>query len=437
MSRSNPPDLVVGAGVAGLTAAVRLLEAGRKVAVVEREAVCGGLARSFRYGHSVFDIGPHRFFSLDPAVMGFVRSVLGTNCREIPRRSAVYFMGRRYGWPFGLADLLKLPAEVKSSALRDLLVSASASDRGTYEDFVVQRYGRTVYGLFFKDYTEKFLGLPASRVDKEWAALSVERAVVDPRTGPMNLLGLALQSLPFVRRKVSFVYPDKNGVAAFSEALRAKVLALGGSIFTSETVRTISSKGKTIIAVRTSKSGTMAVRSVVWTAPLGELIRLLGGRTDLSFRSTVLFNVLLRGSPRFPYQWCYFGSREFRFSRVSVPVRFNPANAEHGTWGLCVEVVCDEGDEVWSNPGRLKEALCSDLLRCGEIRTASDILAVHIEKVRDTYPVYRAGYAAEKKRCLSIAGRYSNLHPLGRCGTFWYNNMDHSIGQALTLTETV
>lgn len=71
------------------------------------------------------------------------------------------------------------------------------------------------------------------------------------------------------------------------------------------------------------------------------------------------------------------------------------------------------------------------------IDSERQIRQLHVEPVRNTYPIYKLNYPAELARTLRHLGRYRNLLLAGRCGRFWYNNMDHSIGQGLTMAEQV
>jgi len=54
-----------------------------------------------------------------------------------------------------------------------------------------------------------------------------------------------------------------------------------------------------------------------------------------------------------------------------------------------------------------------------------------------TYPIYKLNYLGELTRNLKALAAYSNLLLAGRCGRFWYNNMDHSIGQGLTMADKI
>jgi protoporphyrinogen oxidase len=108
-----------------------------------------------------------------------------------------------------------------------------------------------------------------------------------------------------------------------------------------------------------------------------------------------------------------------------------------GKSGLCVEVTCRQGDERWQHPERLTDQIVDDLLRTELIGATSDIERLHIEPVPFTYPIYKLNYMQELTRNLRDLGQYSNLLLSGRCGRFWYNNMDHSIGQGLTMADKI
>ena len=69
--------------------------------------------------------------------------------------------------------------------------------------------------------------------------------------------------------------------------------------------------------------------------------------------------------------------------------------------------------------------------------SAGDVERVHIERVPFTYPIYKLNYLSELTRNLKALSNYPNLLLAGRCGRFWYNNMDHSIGQGLTMADKI
>ena len=151
--------VIVGGGAAGLTLAYYLCKAGLPVTVLEREKKVGGLSRSFHYGEWTFDIGPHRFYSQNPKVNRFLKEVHQDQFTEIQRFSQVYFMGRYHDWPLRLATIAKLPPHIAIQAGLDMFLRTGRSRRPSqsFKDYVLCRYGQTLYRTFFKDYTEKFV----------------------------------------------------------------------------------------------------------------------------------------------------------------------------------------------------------------------------------------------------------------------------------------
>jgi len=88
--------LIVGGGPSGLTACHNLAKHDQEndILLVEKQERLGGLAKSFVYdGGFVFDIGPKRFHTEDPEVLGFIEDV-SVSCplETIGRSSKVHFL---------------------------------------------------------------------------------------------------------------------------------------------------------------------------------------------------------------------------------------------------------------------------------------------------------------------------------------------------------
>ena len=96
-------------------------------------------------------------------------------------------------------------------------------------------------------------------------------------------------------------------------------------------------------------------------------------------------------------------------------------------FGICVEkTITNQGDSHGN-----ADSIINSLVRAGVIIDKNNVKHIHIERIRNTYPVYDLNYKKELNILKKKLGRFKNLYLLGRCGTFWYNNMDHSIRQAL------
>jgi protoporphyrinogen oxidase len=100
-----------------------------------------------------------------------------------------------------------------------------------------------------------------------------------------------------------------------------------------------------------------------------------------------------------------------------------------------VEVTCQEGDERWRQAERLTDWVVDDLVRVDMLAARSAVHDVRIERVSDAYPIYHKHYPADLERATKAFSTFENLHMAGRCGTFWYNNMDHCVEAALGLCK--
>ncbi len=96
-----------------------------------------------------------------------------------------------------------------------------------------------------------------------------------------------------------------------------------------------------------------------------------------------------------------------------------------------------QGDEVWEKPENLIETVIDDLIKVRLIEGKKDIGNITIEKVLNTYPVYDIDYPEKLEKALGALATFKNLKLLGRTGTFWYNNMDHSIRMAFDLVRSI
>jgi protoporphyrinogen oxidase len=429
-----PSVIIVGAGVAGLTIGYQLSRRGYSVTVVEKNDVVGGLARTFHYGDFHFDVGPHRFHTENPRVASFIREILKDEAIEIPRKSGARMFRRFHEWPLRPSILLAMPLSLMIRGARDLIFRERLPGE-SFEADVVNKYGRTLYHIFFEPYTRKFLFYSPSELHRDWARAGVNRAVIDKRAHADNLWSLLKNTLLPKPVETMFLYPP-HGVGRFSDLLAEGIQANGGRVILGESVVAVDRAATRITGIRMSRER-LPCDNVVWTAPLTTLNRLVDIEgVDLEYLSTIFYNLEICKPPKLDYQWTYFGGDEI-FSRVTAPEAFLRTTTPPGKSGLCVEFTCREGDERWQHPDRYTPQILADLVRTGVIERLDDVQAVHIEPVPFTYPIYKLNYLGELTRNLKLLGRYSNLLLAGRCGRFWYNNMDHSIGQGLTMADKV
>jgi protoporphyrinogen oxidase len=428
--------VIVGAGVAGLSFAHSVLGEAKSAVVVERNDHVGGLARSFRYGDFLFDVGPKRFHTDDPEVLSFLLSILGDEYLVVDRSSAVHLFGRYFPWPLDQRALFRLPFRVMLSAGLDLLRRRPPADESSFTEYTRARYGDTLYRLFFKPYTEKFLQIPCESVHVDWAKTGINRAVIDKRVKTDSLLDL-VKSVLIPRPVVTeFIYPSRGGFGMFSEKLADAVRGRGGGVLLGDTVAAIETDKDRVVEVALANGGRIRPGYLVWSGNLVALAKLLGKEPPpIRYLSTILYNIEVEAEVLQKQQWIYFGGGDTELSRVSITTEMAPYMAPAGETGLCVEVTCFEGEGPWVEPEALVPRILEDLVRLKLVASERDFGPVHIERVRDTYPIYDLRY----KESFALASRMvkplSNLKLLGRTGAYWYNNSDHSMKMALSLAR--
>ena len=79
--------------------------------------------------------------------------------------------------------------------------------------------------------------------------------------------------------------------------------------------------------------------------------------------------------------------------------------------------------------------LIDDLIKVGMFKNRTDVIDVRVERLPESYPIYHQRYPREIERARTQLQGFSNLHLAGRTGMFWYNNMDHSMENAIQLVK--
>ena len=421
--------VIVGAGLSGLTLAERILASGSndEVTVIERGKAPGGLARSFHVDGFDFDIGPHRFHTFNAGVDTYLQEVLADHFIQISRKSSVHMAGKYRNWPLTLVSVMGLPFPVLWNSFLDLFNKPDIPDIKSFADFIRSRYGNNLYSFFFSGYTRKFTGINAEELHVDWAQAGVNRAVIDKRVKADSLLSLAKGLLLPKPVETKFYYPATGGIQTFCDLQCKRIQAAGGKLLFKRSAKDLLKENGSVSAVILENGETIPADKVYWTAP----ITILYPETELTFINTLTANVALSSEiPDNDYQWCYFGHEDLIFSRLTVPRNFRKDCVPSGRDSVIAEITCNSDAEMWKKPDTIKERLLRDLKSVGAIR-GDDVLFVNWEKIPETYPVYTLDYK-EKLASINIP---EGLFLTGRSGAFWYNNMDHSIAQALSIVQ--
>ena len=171
--------VIMGAGPAGLTAAyVLVVHQHVGVTVLEKDPqYVGGISRTVEHNGYRFDIGGHRFFSKSIEIEDLWTEVMGDDLLVRPRLSRIIYKGKYFDYPLkafnvlfnlGLSETLRCIA----SYVQARIVPNRHPE--SFEDWVINQFGKRLFKVFFKTYTEKVWGISTKELSADWAAQRIK-----------------------------------------------------------------------------------------------------------------------------------------------------------------------------------------------------------------------------------------------------------------------
>ena len=431
-----------------MTAAMCLAQGGADVAVYEAGDSLGGMARSFDlWGHRV-DLGPHRFFSTDARVNRLWLDVVGRDYRMVDRLTRIHYRGRFFHYPLrpvnalanmGLWNATKCLA---SYAKEKVSPSFPHGQHHSFESWVVNRFGRRLFEMFFKSYSEKLWGISCQELDADFAAQRIKKFSLGEAVKKALLPNKGQVHVTLVDR---FAYPTA-GTGSVYEKMADRVRAAGGQIHLRSPVRRVLHDGFQVRGLELVDGREEPCDHIISTMPLTLLVRglhdvpaeVMDAVNQLKFRNTVLVYLLADSDKLFPDQWVYVHSEELSIGRLTNFRNWVPElYGEHKTSVLAAEHWCYESDPLWTESDESIIARTTEELRTTGLLGDAQILQGHVVRIPRCYPVYARGYREHVERVVTYLRNFAGLTPIGRYGSFKYTNQDHSILMGLLAAENL
>jgi protoporphyrinogen oxidase len=445
--------VIIGAGPAGLTAAYQLCKTGRPSIVLEKDEVVGGLSRTVRHGGFYFDIGGHRFFTKVKVVEEMWREVLGQDLLRCRRLSRIYYGKKFFFYPLRPANaLLNLglwnAAWILLSYLKARAFPSQPED--TFEQWVSNRFGKRLFRIFFKTYTEKVWGIPCNEITAEWAAqrikgLSLRTALISAFTRRRNQ-----NNGPTIKTLIdTFDYP-RLGPGQMWETVARRVEEQGTKVRLGTEVAAVFWKPGRVTGVLTDRNGhsdEIEAGHFVSSMPIRELLQrfvpavpddVLKAAESLNYRDFLAVALVIRQPNLFPDNWIYVHDPDVKLGRIQ---NFKNWSAEmvpdQQKTCLGLEYFCFEGDGLWSmDDAELIELGTRELDKLDLVRS-SDVEGGTVVRMPKAYPVYDSGYAEALSTVRGFTDRLENLQLVGRNGMHKYNNQDHSMLTAMLAVRNI
>jgi protoporphyrinogen oxidase len=445
--------VVIGAGPAGLTAAVDLSENGRRVVVLEKDSqYVGGIARTVSYKGYRFDIGGHRFFSKSAEITKRWHERLDKEFISVRRLSRIFYRGKFFDYPLKAFNALSNLGISTSLACVASYAKARVfpiREEKSFKDWVSNRFGSRLFEIFFKTYTEKVWGMPCEQISADWAAQRIKGLSL--ATAIWNAIRPQKKQSPTIKTLINFFDYPRLGPGQMWDKYADDLKTAGGALQMGEEVVSIHRDGNTVTAVTTrdASGGThryegaqfvisMPLRESVLALqpPLSEEVQEAARR--LQYRDFLTVALIIKRTDLFPDNWIYVHDPSVKLGRIQNFNNWSSAMVpDASTTCLGLEYFCFEGDNLWSMPD-------ADLIALGKREIAKlglvnedDVIDGCVVRNEKAYPVYGPGYQDDLAIIRGELQELKNIQPVGRNGMHKYNNQDHSMMTAVLAAKNI
>ncbi|THU32404.1 NAD(P)/FAD-dependent oxidoreductase [Niastella caeni] len=440
---------IIGAGPAGLTAAYLLAKNGNEVVVFEADPrYVGGISRTEKYKGFLFDIGGHRFFSKSTEVNAFWQELLGPDLLECKRSSSIYYNRTFFSYPLVLSEVIRKLGVITSLRCFVSYIKAKlfpVKNPVSFEDWVVNNFGRLLFEIFFKSYTEKVWGIPTSKISADWAAQRIKGLSI--RTIIRN--AVKKDNDKIIKTLIdSFHYP-RFGPGMMWEVCAQRSIAMGARVCMNTTVRSLhyheaNSSWSVSFADDTTQNG---FHHIISSAPIYDLIpgiyprvqpTALEAAKSLHYRDFITVVLILKNATTFTENWIYIHEPSVKVGRIQNFKTWSKQMVPDQTmdcYGL--EYFCFEGDGMWNMEDDKLIALATKELLSLKLVKKEQVEDGYVVRQAKAYPVYDHAYKEKIHVIREELKKYENLHLVGRNGMHKYNNQDHSIMTAMYAVKNI
>jgi protoporphyrinogen oxidase len=486
--------VIIGAGPAGLTCAYKLLSNNKNinVTIIEEDSSVGGISKTVNYKGNRIDIGGHRFFtknkevedlwlsllplqgypSLDDKILNTKKDFSNNNLNPEKddkvmlirnRVSRIYYNKKFFDYPINLSF-----KTIKNLGFNTTCICGTSYIKSSIfklkelnlENFYINRFGKKLYSMFFKDYTTKVWGRSPSEIDSSWGSQRVKGvSIIKVITDYFKRLFKIKDKNKETSLIEKFYYP-KYGPGELYEELSKRIINLGGKIIFNSKVIKINNLNNNITSITyitNSKEKTINCDILVSSMPLKDLINGMNSipnkikniSSNLPYRDFITVGVLLpkldlinkssiktiHGSV--PDNWIYIQDNGVKVGRIQIFNNWSPYMVKDpiNTIWIGLEYFCQENDDFWNLPDKkIKHLVLVELKKMGISK--SKILDSVVIRVKKAYPAYFDSYK-DIDKLRKYLNKIDNLYCIGRNGTHSYNNMDHSIYSGIVCANMI
>lgn len=412
---------ILGAGLAGLSAAWHLQKKGIDCQVFEKESEVGGLCRSRRINGFIFDYCGHLLHFKHRYTFNLVKNLLGDNLVEHKRNARIYSHRRYTRYPFQ-ANLYGLPSSVAKECLLGF-IDASKNGRNqckkelNFLDWINNTFGKGIARHFMIPYNTKFWTLSPKKLTCEW----LDGFVPVPSLNQV-IDGTVEESHRQMGYNARFWYPKRGGISQLPSALAAQIK----NIHTNCRISEINLAKKEVKLFLGDKE---KFDYLISTIPLPEVPKLIKGLPPeaavafkkLKWNSIFNLNLGIKGKVLNGQHWIYFPEEKFCFFRVGFPHNFSPYAVSPDTNSLYIEVAYSKDKPIHKSDVILD--IKNDLAKAGILNQGNIISDQDVNDIKYGYPIYDINYRRARETVIKFLMQ-NNIIPCGRYGSWRYLSME-------------
>jgi protoporphyrinogen oxidase len=440
------PTLILGAGPAGLTAGYLLAKRELPVIVLEAEGQVGGLAKTVVRDGYRFDLGGHRFFTKSREVQRLWHEILQDEFLLRPRMSRIYWNGQFLDYPLRGADVIKKLGAVELTRAFGSYLAARTRPRGneeSFEEWVSNRFGKRLFELFFRSYTEKVWGVSTSEIRAEWAAQRI-KGLSFTSAAKAAFFGNDGNKVKSLIQE--FHYP-RYGPGQMWETMTEEIRALGGEVRLRTPVERLQLDEDGVVRELVAGGEVWEPGHIISSLPLRTTVastkpaappEVVSAAAGLRYRDFLTVALVLDGEDLFPDNWIYIHEPGVRVGRIQNYRSWSPWMVPDPT-KACVglEYFCFAGDELWTMADDDLVDLAAGELEDLGLAPREKVERGYAVRVPRAYPMYDVDYADRVATIREWLEGIPNLQQVGRNGLHRYNNSDHSMLTAIRAVENL
>lgn len=406
---------VLGAGVSGITAALRLQEKGDSVVVYEKDSAAGGLAKTRITNGYVYDPhGGHIFNSKRQDIVDWVFSYYPKeNWQFNVRNAKIFFNGRFVSYPFELS-LCELDADDAVNCAYDFILSQQGEEPDNFRDWIVWNFGRSIADYYMLPYNSKIWSYPLDKMETGWMRGKM------PLPEKKEMLKSFLLKDPSERKMPhsTFYYPLRNGIQSMIDALTANLdIKLNCPVEKIE-----NAQGKWFI------NGEGPFDRVISTIPLPVINKTAELPAAVSEAICGLkhnsLNTVLFSCPQTDISWLYIPDSRYKAHRVGYQSALTPFATPDGNGSAALEII---GEKLEIGGDFISDRILPPELNAGTV--------IDHEYTEYAYVIFDSDYRKNMSVINSYFDSNDGFYTLGRWGRWNYNNMDLCMADAFELTE--